>query len=148
MELMHKHVKEVGIAKLLLMYLFVIIVIVIIETFVSYNIYILEEIPGGVPILRELFSTVAIVVAMFAIVSNVVFFSGRRGKRREFHYYFHMRPLLLFSMTAIIGDIFAWFLVGRTGYFYAVFFTALLTLNIYATGFAIYSVEKYLKKGL
>ena len=145
-ELMRKHVEKVGWGKILLMYALVLVVIIIIETFASFNIYLLRRSPEEVPILRDLFSMIAIIVAAFTIIANLVFQGGRTKADREFHYFFSTRPLLLFSGTAIVGDIAAVFLVGRTGFAYTVFFTSLIALNLFAIGYAIYCTEKALLK--
>ncbi|MBU2561484.1 MAG: hypothetical protein KKD17_04245 [Nanoarchaeota archaeon] len=145
-ELMRKHVKRVGIGRLLLTSLFVLIVIVVIEAFASLNIYLLEEGAKGEPVLREIFSMVAIIVAAFTIIANILFLGGRSKADREFHYYFRTRPLLIFSATAIIGDIVAVLVVGKTTYPYMVFYTSLIALNLFAIGFAIHAVEKVISK--
>lgn len=147
-ELMKEHVKKVGLGKLLLTYILILIAIVIIEAFASLNIYLLTEVAGGARIMRDIFSTVAIIVAAFTVIANVVFLGGRTKADREFHYYFSTRPLLLYSGTAIVGDIIAIFLVHNTSYPYIVFFTSLIALNIFAIGFALYSVERVIKRGV
>jgi hypothetical protein len=145
-ELMRKHVKKVGWKRILLMYALVLVVIIIIEAFASLNIYLLRESPQGVPILRDVFSVIAIIVAAFTIIANLVFLGGRSKADREFHYFFSTRPLLLFSGTAIIGDIVAVFLVGRAGFAYIVFFSSLIALNIFAIGYAVYCTERALSR--
>ena len=145
-ELMKEHVKKVGVRHILLMYLFVLFVIVLVEGFASFNIHLLKEVEGGAMILRDIFSTVAIVVVAFTFIANIVFLGGRTKADREFHYYFRTRPLLLFSATAVLGDAVAVFLVHNTSYPYVVFFTSLIALNIFAIGFAIYSTEKVLRQ--
>lgn len=145
-ELMRKYVNKVGWAKILLMYTIVLVVIIIIEAFASLNIYVLGESPSGVPILREMFSMIAIIVAVFTIIANLVFQGGMTKADREFHYFFRTRPLLLFSGTAIVGDIIAVFLVGRASFPYIVFFTSLISLNIFTIGYAIYCTEKTLSR--
>ncbi|MFC1742219.1 hypothetical protein ACFL3V_06810, partial [Nanoarchaeota archaeon] len=143
--LMQKHVKKVGWKHLLLTYAFVLLLIVIIETFASLNIYLLRETDVGIPVLRELFSTIAIFVAVFTVIANIIFMGGSSKTEREFQYYFRTRPLLLFSTTAIVGDIFAVYLVGRVSYPYIVFFTSLIALNVFTFGFAIYGLERYIR---
>ena len=145
-ELMRKHVNDVGMAKLLLMYLFALIIIVIIEVFASINLHILAQTEGSHTILRDIFSIVAIIVVAFTVIANIVFLGGTTKADREFHYYFRTRPLLLYSTIAVAGDIFAVFVVHNLSYPYIVFFTSLIALNLWAIGFAVYSTEKALEK--
>ena len=145
-ELMRKHVKNIGLNKILLMYLFALIIIVIIEVFASINLHILAQTEGNHTILRDIFSIVAIIVVTFTVIANVIFLGGKTKADREFHYYFRTRPLLLYSTIAVAGDIFAVFVVHNLNYPYMVFFTALIALNLWAIGFAIYSTEKVLEK--
>jgi hypothetical protein len=146
-QLMRKFVKDVGVAKIILTTLFILVIVILIEAFASYNIYMLKETAEGIPFLRELFSAVAIMVAAFTVIANIVFRGGRTKADREFHYYFRTRPLLLFSTTAILGDLFAVFLIGgRTSFPYVVFFTSLIALNLFAIGFAIHCTEKAMER--
>lgn len=145
---MREHVKRVGIVRLILIYLFVLVIIIIIEAFASLNIYLLEEGAQGEPVLREIFSMVAIIVAAFTVIANILFLGGRSKADREFHYYFRTRPLLIYSATAIMGDIIAVLLAGKTTYPYMVFYTSLIALNLFAIGFAIHAVEKVIRKGI
>jgi hypothetical protein len=147
-ELTRKHVKKLGVGRLLLTYALVLFAIILIEAFASINIHLLKEVEGGAMIMRDIFSVIAIVVAMFTVIANIVFLGGRTKEDREFHYYFSTRPLLLYSGTAVIGDIIAIFLVHNTSYPYIIFFTSLITLNIFAIGFAVYSVERVIRKGI
>ncbi len=148
MELTRKHIKKVGLAKILFIYLFVLILIITIEVFASLNIYMLRQTDGGVPFLREIFSALAIIIAAFTVIANMVFIGQGSKSEKEFHYYFRTRPLIIFSVTAILGDIFAVFLAGRTTFPYIIFFTSLIALNIFAVGFAVYSTEKVLNKDI
>lgn len=145
-ELMRKHVRKTGIKRLLLMYLLALIIIVVIEVFASLNLHILAEVEGRATILRDVFSTVAILVVAFTVIANIVFMGGRTKADREFHYYFRTRPLLLYSTVAVAGDIFAVFVVHNLSHPYIVFFTALIALNLWALGFAVYSTERALEK--
>ncbi|MBW2972253.1 hypothetical protein KY359_04425 [Candidatus Woesearchaeota archaeon] len=145
-ELMRDHVKKVGVRHILITYIFVLAVIIFIEAFASYNIHLLKEVEGGAMIMRDIFSIVAVIVVAFTVVANIIFLGGRSKADTEFHYYFRTRPLLLYSATAVIGDIIAVFLVHNTSYPYMVFFTSLIALNLFAIGFAIYSVEKAISK--
>jgi hypothetical protein len=145
-ELTREHIKKVGMTKILVTYLLVLCAIVIVEAFASLNIYLLNEAEKGVPLLREIFSALAIIIASFTVIANIVFLGGKSKADREFHYYFRTRPLLLYSFTAIAGDIFAVFLAHNTGFPYIVFFTSLIALNLFAIGFAIYSTEKALNR--
>lgn len=144
--LMRKHIKEVGIAKILLTYFFILMLVILIEAFASYNIFMIKDIHAEVPLLREIFSAMAIIIAAFTIIANMVFLGGRSRADKEFHYYFRTRPLLLFSGTAVIGDIFAIFYAGNATYPFIVFFTSLIALNIFTAGFAIHATEKALSK--
>jgi len=147
-ELMRKHIKKVGIKHILVTYIFVLILVIFVELFASYNIHLLDQMPGGSLILREIFSVVAVVVVVFTVVANIVFMGGRKKADKEFHYYFRTRPLLLFSGTAVLGDIVAVFIVHNTSFVYMVFFTSLIALNMIAIGFALWSAEKAIKKGI
>lgn len=142
MELMREHIKKKGIGKLLTVYAFVFVLVIIIETFASYNLYLLGQTHGQIPLLREIFSATAIVVAAFTVIANVVFMGGRTKSEREFIYYFRTRPLVVLSSTAILGDIVAVFLHTETGHGYIIFFTSLIALNLLAVGFAVYGSEK------
>lgn len=146
MQLMREHVKKVGVKRLLLMYLMVLLIIVIIEVFASFNLYLITESEGSHTILRDIFSTVAIMVIAFTVIANVVFLGGRTKADREFHYYFRTRPLLIYSTVAVLGDIFAVFVIHNFSYPYIVFLTSLIALNLWAIGFAVYATEKVLQK--
>ena len=141
-ELMREHIKKVGVARLILTYIIVLIIIIIIEVFASYNIYALQSTEHAEPVLREVFAMIAIIVAVFSIIARTVFLGARDKASREFNYYFRLRPLLIFSAVAIVGDLVAVTLSGETSYPYVVFFTSLIAISVFAIGFAIYSAEK------
>ncbi len=147
-ELMRQHINKVGVRHILITYLFILLAIIFIEAFASYNIHMIQEVEHSSVILREIFSIIAVMVVVFTIISNIIFLGGRKKADREFHYYFRTRPLLLFTTVAVIGDIIAIFVAHNTGYGYVVFYTALISLNIFALGFAAYSAEKAIKKGI
>jgi hypothetical protein len=144
-ELTKEYVKKMGAKRILLTYLLVLLVIIVLESFASFNIHLLKEVEHGAMIMRDIFSTIAIIVVAFTVIANIIFLGGRTKEDREFHYYFRTRPLLLYSATAVLGDIIAIFLVHNTSYPYIVFFTSLISLNIFAIGFAIYSTENALR---
>jgi hypothetical protein len=144
---MREHIKKVGAGKLAVLYLLVLATVVVIEIFATYNLQMIDEIRDSARILRELFSTIAIIVAAFTVIANVVFVGGKTKADREFHYYFRTRPLWVYSATAIIGDIVAIFLAHNTGYAYTVFFTSLIAVNIISIAFALHSAEKAISKG-
>ncbi|NQU78752.1 hypothetical protein HQ545_03195 [Candidatus Woesearchaeota archaeon] len=56
------------------------------------------------------------------------------------------KHLPLYSTIAIVGDLIAISVAHNTSAPYVIFFSALIALNIFAVGFAIYSVEKSVKK--
>jgi hypothetical protein len=144
-KLLLEHIKEVGIARLLFMYLLVIIFIIVVEAFASFNIYILEESQQSTPILRDVFSITAITVAVFTVIANAVFAGSGSKHDRDFHYYFRIRPLMIYSVTAIVGDIIAVALAGRTSYIYVVFFTSMIALSLFSIVFAVHTAESTFK---
>ncbi len=145
---MRKHVNKVGVPKLLLTYLLALIVVIVVEVFASVNLHLLQDVPDASLILRDVFSVIAIMVAAFTVIANIVFLGGRTKEDREFHYYFRTRPLLLYSGGAILGDLVAIFLIHNTSFGYMVFYTALIALNVFAIGFAIHATEKMLKSSI
>ncbi len=147
-QLMRQHIRKVGVRHIILTYLFVLFFIIIIEVFASYNIQVLQQVEDGSAMLRELFSVIAIVVVAFTVIANLVFLGGKKKSDREFHYYFRTRPLLLFSSVAVLGDLVAIFVAHNTGYGYVVFYTSLIALNLFALGFAVYSAESAIRKGI
>ncbi|MFH1063446.1 MAG: hypothetical protein V1729_00030 [Candidatus Woesearchaeota archaeon] len=147
-ELMKKHVKRVGFPKLFLTYLVALVVVIVIEVFASVNLHLIRDVPDGSLILRDVFSIIAIMVAAFTVIANIVFLGGRTKEDREFHYYFRTRPILMYSGSAILGDIVAIFMIHNTSFAYMVFYTALIALNVFAMGFAIHSTERMLKSSI
>jgi hypothetical protein len=144
-ELLREHIKKVGIARLLVTYLLVIIFIIAVEVFASLNIYLLEGSEHSEPILRDVFSITAIVVAVFTVIANVVFAGSGSKHDRDFHYYFRIRPLMIYSVTAIVGDIVAVALAGETSYIYVVFFTSMIALSLFSIVFAVHTAESTFK---
>ena len=143
---MREHIKRAGAAKIILTSLFVIFLIIIIESFAAYNILVLHLADGDGAILKDTFSILAIAVAASTIIAKTVFTRWKDKHAAEFHYYFRIRPMLLYSAVAVLGDMAAISFVQKTSYIYIVFFTSLIAINIFATGFAIYSAEKAIKK--
>lgn len=143
---MREHIRRVGVNRLIITYLIVLLFVFLVEAYASYNIHILHNVEGGAAVLRDIFSMVAVIVAAFTVIANVVFAGGKTKADREFHYYFRTRPLWVYSATAVIGDVIAIFLAHNTGYAYTVFFTSLLAINIIAILFAIHAAEKAIRK--
>jgi hypothetical protein len=141
-ELMREHIKKVGLARLILIYLIVIIIIIIIEAFASYNIYTLQSTGSSGPVLTEAFPIMAIMVAVLSIIARTVLLGERDKAAKEFNYYFRIRPLVVFSVVAIAGDLVALTLSGETSYPYVVFFTSFIAISLYTMGFAVFSAEK------
>jgi len=130
-------------------YVVLLLVVIIVEAFASINIHLLTRVEHGAVVLRDVFSSIAVFVAAFTIISNIVFVTGKAdGDDPEFIFNFRTWHLLTISFIAVAGDILAIFIAHKTGFAYIAFFTVLIALNVLAVGLAIHSVEKALKREL
>ncbi len=147
-ELMRKYVEEVGKKRIVITSLIVLALVFGIEVFASINIHLLHQVEHGPMVLRDIFSMIAVFVAAFTIIANLIFQGGLSEEDRKIHYYFRTRPLIVMSVVAVLGDVIAISLVHNTGYLYVVFFTSLIAINVLTIFFAIHSIEKAIRKDI